>query len=88
MFVLSFVSVSAVARKEKVNISKVQGDLKALGYYQGDITGKMDEATVGAVKAFQQDHKLKVDGKIGKHTLKALRIAMKNKAKEQKPAAK
>jgi peptidoglycan endopeptidase LytF len=88
MFVLSFAGVSTVASKEKINISKIQEDLKTLGYYQGDITGKMDDATVKAVKAFQQDNKLKVDGKIGKQTLKALRSAMKNKAKEQKPIAK
>jgi peptidoglycan hydrolase-like protein with peptidoglycan-binding domain len=84
-FLLGFVSLSLAL--DKKTITKVQEDLNTLGYYQGEPTGKMDDGTVKAVKAFQKDQKLKVDGKVGKKTLAALKKAIKAKQKEGQPAA-
>lgn len=39
-------------------VSKVQEALKALGLYDGEITGVLDGKTQQAVKAFQQEHSL------------------------------
>lgn len=75
------------ARYSKKTISWVQQSLQTLGYYKGNVTGKLDAATKAAVRNFQKDHGLKVDGKPGKKTRKAIEKALKEKTKEQ-PAAK
>ena len=46
-----------------------QQKLKDLGWYNGNLTGKYDTATVAAVKAFQKAMGLTVDGAIGPKTL-------------------
>lgn len=50
-------------------LKKYQQQLKDLGWYKGELTGKYDKATVDAVKAFQKATGLKVDGAIGPKTL-------------------
>lgn len=80
---LFFLPLQANAKKHfsKKAITQVQQQLKELGYYQGEITGSLDENTAEAVKAFQKDHKkLKIDGIPGKETRKALTRAIKQKA--------
>jgi len=42
--------------------------LSALGYYQGPVHGKMDQETDDAVRRFQGDHGLEVDGDPGSQT--------------------
>ena len=64
---------------KKSTICWIQQDLKNLGYYQGKITGIMDEATIKAIKAFQKDKGLKVDGIPGPKTRAALKKALKEK---------
>ncbi len=54
------------------SVNTVQQLLRAYGYYGGDITGTMDEATVEAVKAYQTDHDLDADGEVGVMTWTAL----------------
>lgn len=49
-------------------IQGYQQKLKDLGWYSGSLTGKYDEATVAAVKAFQTACGLKVDGAVGPQT--------------------
>lgn len=80
-------SGQAVAKKHlsKKTISLVQSQLKDLGYYKGEITGALDEATTQAIKDFQKASKLKVDGIPGKKTRRALTRAVKAlKAKKPK----
>lgn len=50
----------------------LQCKLTEMGYYKGSITGGYYSGTVEAVKAFQRDHGLSVDGKAGKNTLSVL----------------
>ena len=53
-------------------IEQVQIMLKALDFYAGDITGNAGEKTAAAVRAFQSQYGLSVDGIIGKATLTKL----------------
>ncbi|GIX49499.1 MAG: hypothetical protein KatS3mg131_3710 [Candidatus Tectimicrobiota bacterium] len=54
-------------------IESLQQSLKELGYYEGMISGQFDEQTVQAVKQFQQDYRLQVDGIVGRQTWIVLR---------------
>ena len=51
---------------------QVQQKLKELGYYKGAIDGIFGSQTITAVKNFQRDYGLVVDGIVGKKTLAAL----------------
>jgi hypothetical protein len=53
----------------------VQGRLLNLGYSPGPIDGVMGYRTVAAIKAFQADHGLKVDGVVGDETRARLKSA-------------
>ncbi|MBQ9264059.1 MAG: peptidoglycan-binding protein [Clostridia bacterium] len=57
------------------DVRNVQSKLKALGFYKGTVDGDFGAATEAAVKAFQKQYKLTVDGKVGPSTLKALASA-------------
>lgn len=46
----------------------LQERLKTLGYYKSNPTGTFDKTTLEAVKKFQKDKKLSVDGIVGKNT--------------------
>ncbi len=50
----------------------LQCKLTDLGYYAGPATGGYYKGTIEAVKAFQRDHGLSVDGQAGKQTLSAI----------------
>ena len=52
-------------------VVQIQDCLVQMGYLDS-ITGEYDNATVDAVKAFQEAHGLKVDGKCGEMTLQVL----------------
>lgn len=52
----------------------IQSRLKELGYYTGPIDGYLGGYTIPAVKAFQSDYGLTVDGIVGPMTLSALKI--------------
>ncbi|MBR1407407.1 MAG: peptidoglycan-binding protein [Clostridia bacterium] len=54
------------------DVFMVQMRLTELGYYTGTVTGGYYGGTIEAVKAFQKDHGLKVDGAAGKQTLSVL----------------
>ncbi len=51
------------------NVMKLQQDLHRLGYYTGTIDGNFGLNTKKAVSTFQKNHKIKVDGIAGPHTL-------------------
>ncbi|HHG74542.1 MAG TPA: peptidoglycan-binding protein [Persephonella sp.] len=53
-------------------VVKIQKKLKKLGYYHGPIDGIFGGGTYSAVKNFQRDHNLKVDGIVGEKTWEAL----------------
>ncbi len=47
---------------------EVQMALQKAGYYNGEVDGKIGRQTTEAIKQFQKDHELKVDGIVGKGT--------------------
>jgi general secretion pathway protein A len=53
-------------------IEKLQHVLQSLGYFQGPVSGAFGLQTLTAVKAFQRDHQLDVDGHVGPRTLMLL----------------
>lgn len=53
-------------------VMELQGYLQELGYYGGEIDGIAGGGTVTAIKAFQKDNDLTVDGVCGKKTWAAL----------------
>jgi peptidoglycan hydrolase-like protein with peptidoglycan-binding domain len=68
-----------VARRQQelfaaaVFVTQLQQALKALGYYEGDVTGVYDEATTAAVAALQRDLGLPDTGQYDEATDAALR---------------
>lgn len=49
-------------------VAQVQTMLKELGYYKGKIDGQFGSLTLDAVKRFQRDNNLLVDGIVGNQT--------------------
>ena len=68
------------------DILDVQRDLKALGYYTGLLDGLRETNTIRAIKEFQDDHGLTVDGLPGNNTQRAIAAALT--APEPKPVPK
>ena len=50
----------------------IQKQLKALGYYKGELDGKFGEQTLAAVMKFQEKNRLAMDGEVGPMTKAAL----------------
>lgn len=65
-----------------VDVLDTQELLQDLGYAPGKADGKLGSATMAAVKAFQKDAGIKVDGSPGPTTRKALDKAMATLAEE------
>lgn len=57
------------------DVERLQRDLSQLGYQVG-VNGEFDQATENAVKKFQQDHNLTVDGIVGPQTGRQLGAAL------------
>ena len=55
-----------------LNVVKVQIRLASKGYQVGEIDGDCGVKTVNAIKAFQKDNGLEVDGIVGKNTWKMI----------------
>ena len=55
---------------------EIQTRLKELGYYNGELHGVYDDATVVAIKEFQSDNGIYVSGAVGGVTANALGIYM------------
>jgi len=53
---------------DDVKVRKAQQRLSQLGYYSGAAGGEMDEATVQALRAFQQAHNIEVTGALDEET--------------------
>jgi len=71
-------------RGAKVSLNKrdVQFLLKELGLYQGALDGKHGPGTMNAIRSFQRQHGLTVDGKAGPKTQKALVQATQDRYKK------
>jgi hypothetical protein len=61
------------------DVHALQQTLRKLGYRPGPIDGIYGVATASAVREFQADHKLEVDGVVGPHTRAALEKAKPGK---------
>lgn len=59
-----------------VDASEVQTRLKEYGYYDGEINGFFDDATVVAIKNFQGDNGISVTGAVNGATAEALGLYM------------
>ncbi len=86
--ILATVAVIGIARREEQTVpalsqygsrgeevKNIQRKLKNKGYYTGEIDGIYGSKTTAAVKRFQSDSGLTVDGIAGPKTLKALGIS-------------
>ncbi len=62
------------------NIRAVQTRLKTLGYYKSKVDGIWGPRTLSAVRNFQRDYGLVVDGIVGSWTERALRITLSSSA--------
>ncbi len=52
---------------------QIQAALKKAGYYNAKIDGKIGPKSQQAIRDFQRDNRLKVDGKVGKRTWSKLK---------------
>lgn len=52
------------AEDRRAQVKRAQACLKALGYYTGRVNGILDKGTEAAVKRFQKDRKIAVNGKV------------------------
>jgi murein L,D-transpeptidase YcbB/YkuD len=57
-----------IIRVEGVSANQLQQALKQAGFYQGALDGKIGQKTKEAIKAFQRDNDLAVDGIVGRGT--------------------
>ncbi|MBI3319144.1 MAG: peptidoglycan-binding protein [Candidatus Omnitrophica bacterium] len=56
----------------KPSKKEIQQALKAAGFYQGPVDGKLGPQTREAIRSFQQVHGLKMDGVVGRQTWEKL----------------
>ncbi|UUZ84341.1 peptidoglycan-binding protein [Paenibacillus sp. P26] len=68
------------------DVYAVQGMLKSLGYFSGNITGTYGAATEEGVKRFQKAHGLPITGAVDNQTLQAILWAYGNLKIPKKPA--
>jgi peptidoglycan hydrolase-like protein with peptidoglycan-binding domain len=67
--------------KSRPSVKQVQIALKNSGYNPGYIDGRMGRQTKEAIKAFQKDNNLPIDGKVGKETWNLLKGYLYKKVK-------
>jgi peptidoglycan hydrolase-like protein with peptidoglycan-binding domain len=70
-FLFSTINISLAGESVK-DIEKWQSDLAKLGYYKSQPTGKMDEATIQAIKECQKKCGMEPTGKLDKNTCAAI----------------
>lgn len=70
-------------KKERELAASIQQDLKALGHYTGDITSKIDDKTIEALKLFQEKEGLEVTGNADDKTLAKLNELFPKKVEEE-----
>ena len=62
-------------------IKQAQAILKQRNFYSGEQTGKLDDATRGGLKKYQEAEGLKVTGTLNKVTLEKMAIALTDRQK-------
>ena len=67
--------------KSRPNAKQIQIALNNAGFSPGRIDGKLGKKTRQAIKAFQKENKLLVDGRVGKRTWALLRGYLYKKVK-------
>ena len=82
LFTFSVVNI-AFGMQQSV-IMDYQKKLKTLGYYSGEPHGKLDEATIAAIKACQKACGVKETGKMDKGTCAVIDKALKEKEQPMK----
>ncbi len=70
-----------VFRATKEQIKQAQAILKTRGFYHGEATAKLDDATREGLRGFQKAEGLKVTGTMNKLTLEKLGIELTDKQK-------
>ena len=70
-----------VFRATKEQINQAQALLKERGFYSGEQTGKLDDATRDGLKKFQAAEGIKVTGTLNKPTLERMGIQLTEKQK-------
>jgi len=68
-------------RATKAQITEAQKMLKEKGIYNGEATGKMEDAFRTAVKTFQKDNGLKQTGTLNRSTLEKMNIVLTDSQK-------
>lgn len=63
-----------VALEADMTVFDVQDNLRARGFYIGELTGMYDEQTIEAIKNFQRANDLMPDGILGFKTMSKLRV--------------
>lgn len=80
LFSFTIISFAFIKRQSvsgyDTHMTEIQERLSELGYYDGAINGVYDDATVVAIKNFQQDNGIYVSGAVGGVTARALGIYM------------
>ena len=64
---------------------EIQQALAAKGYYKGEVNGQWSSDSVDALRRFQADQNLQVDGKIGSLSLIALGLGPKRMTAQARP---
>jgi len=65
--------------KAAMDVKKLQQGLQKLGYDPGPVDGMLGSKTRAALRTFQQDNGLKIDGKPGKATVPKMEALVKAK---------
>ncbi len=70
-----------VFRANKEQIKQAQSLLKQRGFYTGEQTGKLDDATREGLKKYQTAESIKVTGTLNRLTLEKMSITLTDKQK-------
>jgi len=70
-----------VFRATKDQINQAQAILKDRGFYSGDQTGKLDDATRDGLRKYQQAEGLKATGTLNRVTLEKMGVPLTEKQK-------
>ena len=70
-----------IFRATKEQIKQAQTILKSRGFYSGDTTAKLDDATRDGLREYQRAEGLKVTGTMNKVTLEKMGIELTDKQK-------
>ena len=82
-YLLPQITPIALFTATKSENKTIQQKLKNLGYYKGNIDGIIGSQSLKAIKKFQKDYGLTVDGIVGKNTAKALGITLSTTSSNQ-----